>query len=244
MKHDSTCRVRLLLLTAALTVAAATASTVALAGDGADDKAAAKKDPNLTPIKLKLPRPAFKGTPKHVPPGTRLEKPRKKPRSPFLAPKGSANVAQGKRVSSSDEEPIIGTIALITDGDKEANEGSYTELGPGLQHVMIDLKGKYKVHAVVLWHYHASARVYHDVVVQVSADKDFITGVKTLFNNDHDNSAGLGIGSDLEYWETYEGKLVDGKGVEARYVRLLSNGSTSDDQNHYTEVEVFGLEAK
>jgi len=198
----------------------------------------------LVPIGLKLPKPAFKGTPKHVPPGTRLEKPRGKPRPPFLAPSGSTNVAKGKRVSSSDEEPIIGELDLITDNDKEANEGCYVELGPGLQYVQINLKGDYKIDAVVLWHYHASARVYHDVVVRVSNDKDFITGVKTLFNNDHDNSAGLGIGKELEYWETYEGKLIDAKGVSARFIRLYSNGSTSDDQNHYTEVEVYGRPAK
>ena len=97
---------------------------------------------------------------------------------------------------------------------------------------------------MVVWHYHGSARVYHDVIVQVSDDKDFIAGVTTLYNNDHDNSSGLGLGKDKEYWDTYEGRLIDAKGVVGRYVRLYSNGSTSDDQNHYTEVEVFGLPVK
>ena len=207
----------------------------------------AEKSPqsaDAVPIDLKLPKPAFKGTPKHVPPGTRLEKPLGKPRPPFLAPPGSTNVAKGKRVSSSDEEPIIGALKLVTDGDKEPTEGAFVELGPGRQHVQIDLGADYKIYAVVFWHYHINARVYHDVVVQVSPDKDFITGVKTLFNNDHDNSSGQGVGDGMEYWETYEGKLVDAGGVEARYVRLYSKGSTADDQNHYTEVEVYGLAAK
>ena len=82
------------------------------------------------------------------------------------------------------------------------------------------------------------------MVIQVAADADFITNVRTIFNNDHDNSSGLGLGQDKEYWETYEGKLIDAKGVVARYVRLYSKGSTADDQNHYTEVEVYGLPAK
>ena len=96
----------------------------------------------------------------------------------------------------------------------------------------------------MIWHYHQSARVYHDVVVQASNDADFITDVRTLFNNDHDNSAGLGLGRDLGYWETNEGKLIDAKSVKARYLRFYSNGSTADDQNHYTEIEVFALPNK
>jgi hypothetical protein len=199
---------------------------------------------DLVPLKLKLPKPAFKGTPKHVPPGTNLEEPRKGPRPDFLAPKGTQNVALGMKVTASDTDPIIGEIELITDGDKEANEGCYVEFGPGPQWVQIDLKQKYQIYALLVWHFHANAQVYHDVVIQVADDADFITNVRTIFNNDHDNSSGLGLGQDKEYWETYEGKLIDAKGVVARYVRLYSKGSTADDQNHYTEVEVYGLPAK
>lgn len=207
-------------------------------------KASDQAGKNLVPLKLKLPKPAFKGTPKHVPPGTNLEKPRKGPRRDFLAPKGVKNVSEGKKVTSSDMEPIIGELELVTDGDKEANEGCYVELGPGLQWVQIDLKKKFKLHAILLWHFHANAQVYHDVVIQVADDADFITNVRTVFSNDHDNSSGLGVGKSKEYWETFEGKLIDAKGVTARYVRLYSNGNTSDDQNHYTEAEIFGLPAK
>jgi hypothetical protein len=203
-----------------------------------------KTDPNLAPIEFKLPKPAFKGTPQNIPPGTRLEPPRKGPRPPFLAPKGVENVARNKPATSSDKDPIIGNVKLVTDGDQEANEGSYVELGPRLQWVQIDLKQKYTIYAILVWHYHISARVYHDVVVQVADDADFITNVRTLFDNDHDNSSGLGLGQDFEYWETYEGKLIDAKGAVGRYVRLYSNGSTADDQNHYVEVEVYGLPAK
>lgn len=217
-------------------------------GKKEQSKAAAPKKvagtAHLVPLKLKLPKPVFVGTPKNIPPGTTVEKPTGKPRPPLMVPPGVKNVALGKPVTSSDEEPIIGDLDLITDGDKEATEGSYVELGPGLQYVQIDLGAEYKIYAIVIWHYHGDPRVYHDVIVQVADDPDFITNVKTLFNNDHDNSAGLGIGKDREYFETYEGKLIDAKGVKARYVRLYSNGSTADDQNHYTEVEVFGLPAK
>jgi hypothetical protein len=82
--------------------------------------------------------------------------------------------------------------------------------------------------------------VYHDVVVQVSDDPAFKTGVRTLFNNDHDNSSGLGAGSDHAYVETHEGRLIPAEGVRARYVRLYSNGNTTDELNDYCEVEVYG----
>jgi len=203
----------------------------------------ASSEEKKVPIDLELPKPAFKGTPKHVPPGSRLEKPREAPRPPFLAPEGSKKISVGKPVTASDRDPIVGGIRFVTDGNKEAHEGSYVELGPGLQWVQIDLQARCRIDAVVVWHYHMNARVYHDVILQVSDDPDFITGVTTIFNNDHDNSSGLGLGDDLEYWETYEGKLVDAKGVEGRYLRALSNGSTSDDMNHLTEIEVWGREA-
>jgi hypothetical protein len=195
----------------------------------------------LVPIEIKLPKPMFVGTPQDtkVP---NLEKPLGKARPPFLAPEGATNVALGKPVASSDEEPIIGEIEMITDDDKEAADGSYVELGPFLQNVTIDLEAMHEIYAIVMWHYHKQARVYFDVVVQVADDPDFITNVKTLFNNDIDNSAGLGVGKDMHYTETNEGKLIDvlAKGIKTRYVRLYSNGNTSNDLNHYIEVAVYG----
>ena len=191
------------------------------------------------PLELALPKALFVGTPKTLK-TPNLEEPRKGPRPEFLVPKGTANVALNKPVSSSDTDPNLGKLAQITDGDKQGVDGSYVELNTGVQWVQIDLGAAHDISAVVVWHYHGEARVYKDVVVQLSNDADFITGVKTIFNNDHDNSAGLGIGSDKDYVETNEGRLIDAKGATARYVRLYSQGSTSSEQNHYTEVEVYG----
>jgi len=200
------------------------------------------ESPKLVPIEIDLPKPMFVGTPQdtRVP---NLEKPLGKPRPPFLAPVGTTNVAFEKPVSSSDEEPIIGEIEYVTDGDKEAADGSFVELGPFLQHVTIDLEQTCEIYAIVVWHYHKQPRVYYDVVVQVSDDSDFISNVKTVFNNDMDNSAGLGVGKNMHYTETAEGKLIDclSQGhVRGRYVRLYSKGNTSNDLNHYIEVEVYG----
>ncbi|MEI9972602.1 MAG: hypothetical protein WDO73_11405 [Ignavibacteriota bacterium] len=43
---------------------------------------------------------------------------------------------------------------------------------------------------------------------------------------------------------SYEGKLVDTKGVKARYVRLFTAGNNTNKLNHYVEVEAFGKPAK
>jgi len=193
----------------------------------------------LESIDLKLPKAMFIGTPENmqVP---NLEKPLGKPRPPFLAPKGTKNLAIAKKIASTDEEPIIGEIELINDDDKEGSEGSFVELGPFTQHITIDLEKKSVIYAVLLWHFHKQPRVYFDVVVQVSDDPDFVNDVQTVFNNDHDNSSGLGVGKDLHYVETAEGKLIDTKGVEGRYVRCFSNGNTNNDLNHYIEAAVYG----
>jgi hypothetical protein len=194
------------------------------------------------PIPIQLPKPMFVGTPQDTKVDN-LEPPLGKPRPPFYAPPDIKNVAFEKPVSSTDEEPIIGEIEMITDGDKEAADGSYVELGPLKQSVTIDLEAEYEIYAIVCWHYHKQARVYFDVVVQVASDPDFITNVTTLFNNDIDNSIGLGVGKDKHYTETSEGRLIAGKGVRARYVRLFSQGNNSNDLNHYIEVEVYGKPA-
>ncbi|MGD9345502.1 MAG: hypothetical protein PVH84_06540 [Candidatus Aminicenantes bacterium] len=193
----------------------------------------------LKPIEIKLPQPLFIGTPQNFE-VDRLEKPLGKPRPPFLAPEGTRNVALGRPVASTDEEPIIGEIAMITDGDKEGMDGSFVELGPFKQHVTIDLGTMHEIYAIVMWHYHKQARVYFDVVVWTANDPDFLKNVNVLFNNDHDNSSGLGMGDHLHYVETAEGKLIDAKGVEARYIRLYTNGNTSNDLNHWIETEVYG----
>ncbi|MHC4397044.1 MAG: hypothetical protein ACYS1A_15500 [Planctomycetota bacterium] len=196
----------------------------------------------LVPLEIKLPKPMFVGTPKpaRVP---NLE-PRSGKRPPFLVPPGVKNVSFQKPVTSTDPEPIIGDVEMITDGDKEAADGCYVEFAPLKQSVTIDLEAVYEIYAILVWHYHKVGLVYYDVVVQVADDPDFITNVRTLFNNDIDNSSGLGIGEDKHYVETNEGKLIDAKGCKARYVRLYSNGNHVNDYNNYIEVEVFGRAAK
>src|SRR5438309_8608562 len=100
------------------------------------------------PLKTQLPRPLFVGTPVplNVP---NLEPPMKGKRPDFMIPAGSVNLAKGKKVSSSDDSPVVGTLDLVTDGDKAGDEGSWVELGPGKQWVQIDLAKSANIYAVL-----------------------------------------------------------------------------------------------
>jgi hypothetical protein len=158
----------------------------------------------------------------------------------IMAPIGTMNIAKDKEVTSSDDFPIIGDLSYATDGDKESEEGYFVELAPGLQWIQVDLEKSSAIYGVSMWHFHTQKRAYNDVILQISDDEAFKTGVTTVFNNDHDNSSGLGKGSDKAYLETNKGKLIDARGTKGQYVRLYSAGNTSNEMNHVVEVEIFG----
>lgn len=177
-----------------------------------------------TPVQVNLPHLEEIGTPAPV----------------IMAPQGTVNLAKGKEVTSSDDFPIIGGLDYVTDGDKESEEGYFVELAPGLQWIQIDLEKSSTIYGVSMWHFHTQKRAYNDVVVLISDDPEFKKDVKVVFNNDHDNSSGLGKGGDKAYLEINKGKLIDAKASQGRYVRLYSAGNTSNEMNHFVEVEVFG----
>jgi hypothetical protein len=219
-------------------IAAATLMSVALLVPALAGQEAPKVE-----LKLTLPKPMFIGTPTNIK-SANLEVVTGKSRGPFMVPAGTKLLSGKRPVRSSDMQPVIGELEMVTDGEKEGGDGYFIELGPGKQWVQVDLGASYSLHAVLLWHYHSQARVYRDVIVQVSDDKDFLKGVSTIFNNDHDNTSGLGIGKDKEYIEVAEGRLFDPKGIKGRYVRIYSNGNTANDLNHFVEVEVYGTPLK
>lgn len=194
------------------------------------------------PLKLELPRPLFAGTPRPIQLPNLEPAPTGK-RPDFMVPAGTKLLSREKPVTSSDSLPVIGELSYVTDGDKTGTDGTYVELGPDPQWVQIDLGAPSKIAAIAVWHFHSQARAYHDVVVQISDDPEFKRGVKTVYNNDDDNSSKLGKGQDLAYIESFQGRIIDGKGETGRYVRLYSNGNTSDELNHYCEIEVFGTPA-
>ncbi len=191
------------------------------------------------PLTTDLPKEAIEGTPK-LPKDIPNLIPAPTAAPTFLVPEGTILLSKGKKVTSSDDNPIIGTLDVITDGDKQAGDGYYVELMDGLQWVQIDLEKSAPIYAVWTWHYHSQKRAYHDVIIQISDDPAFKTGVTTIYNNDYDNSSKLGKGTDNPYVESRFGMIADGKGTKGRYVRLYSKGNTSNEMNHYIEVEVYG----
>lgn len=147
----------------------------------------------------------------------------------------SMNLAKGKLPVSGSyvTNPSFATDGLI------ANKEQFTGLDAGLQWMRLDLGASYTINRVKLWHYF-DGRTYKDVIVQLSNDASFNSGVTTVFNNDINNSAGQGVGTHAEYSETAAGKEIIFSPVNARYVRFWSNGSSANSWNHYVEAEVYG----
>ncbi|MDB6136565.1 MAG: hypothetical protein JWM59_4808 [Verrucomicrobiales bacterium] len=212
------------------TAAAAPTTTVAA-------PAAAPAGPLIT-IKPVMPTMLFQGTPlpaSNRPPNLDISQ---KPVMEVQVPEGVTLLSKGKPVTSDDKDPI-GELSLVTDGDKQGDDGYYVELKLGKTWVQVDLEESKEVWLVWLWHFHKQGVIYRDVIVQVSDDPEFKTST-TVFNNDYDNSAGFGVGKDQSYIETNNGRPVPVPGVKGRYVRFYSNGRDLDDTNQYIEVEVYG----
>jgi len=196
------------------------------------------------PLDIKLPSPAFKGTPKDIQTNSYTEPYPDKPRPAFMVPAGLKNLAPDAKITCSDKNVSADDLKKLADGDKEAADQSVVLLRKNTQYVQLDLAQPSEIFAIVIWHAFASPKVYRDVIVQAADDADFTKGVKTIFNNDQDNSSGLGVGTDREYFETHEGKLIDAKGVKTQFLRFYSKGSTESALNEYTELEVYGRPAK
>ena len=193
-------------------------------------------------LKVEFPKAQFVGTPVPVGGIKNLEA-TGKPIKTLSVNKGTALLSKEKDVTSSETAPSIGDLTLVSDGDKDGADGSFVELGPGQQWVQLDLGSPSTISAVAVWHFHKQARVYKDVLIEVSNDPEFKTST-IIFNNDDDNSLGKGAGKDPSYVETNHGRLMSGKEAKGQYVRARSNGNHVDDLNHYVEIEVYGVPAK
>src|SRR5438105_2070427 len=125
-----------------VTVASVVLVQDALAADNGDK----------VPLNIKLPSPAFKGTPKDIQLSSYVEPLSDKPRPPMMVPAGLKNVAAGAKITSSDKNATSDTLAKINDGDKEASEQSIIYLRKGAQWVQMDLGSPQEIFAIVIWH--------------------------------------------------------------------------------------------
>ncbi|MBW8016555.1 MAG: discoidin domain-containing protein [Planctomycetes bacterium] len=194
----------------------------------------------MIPLPVVLPEPIEVGTPIPIPKGENMEEDTGDDRPTFYVPKGTTNVALKKTVTCPDEDITPEELERIVDGDMSGTDGTWVELGLYEQQITIDLGAPHEISAILLWHYFKETRVYYDVVVQTADDADFITNAKTHFNNDFDDTHGIGAGKDKNYVEKPKGKLINAKGIKGRYVRLYSAENSVNQLNHYVEVAVFG----
>ena len=154
-----------------------------------------------------------------------------------VPPPTGTNLALNKPVTMS-SGPFNGTTAAqVTNGNTATTD--WMDLGPGPQWVQVDLGQSRSISTVNVRHYHGDGRTYRDVIIQVSNDPTFGSGVVTVFNNDSDNSAGQGSGTSAEYAEAPAGKTVRFTPLTARYVRAWVNGSSANPSGHFVEVEAY-----
>jgi len=214
---------------------------------------AVAEEVEMVQLKIENPKPLMSSGPFSPESAQNLEPPRDgKPYPPIFVPKGCDQLLSGGcKVTSSDPFPLMGALSMLTDGDKEDYPIGNRDLGGwvtrlmlnlGLQWVQIDLGEQKEIYAVCIWHMNGRPSVFKDVLVLVSDDPDFVDGVVTLFNNDHDNSVGFGKGKDFEYIETHRGRPIAAGGVKGRYVRCYNGGAYGGGllKASYMQVEVFG----
>jgi hypothetical protein len=218
-------------------------SLIAVFGLSCSNAADTPAASDLVTVPVKLPAPTMKGTPEDLPSGPTIEPLLDKAPTLPQVPKGAVNVAAGKAVTASDK-PFSGTLSQLTDGQKEAMDDHAVEFKRGSQWVQVDLGAESTIYAIAMWHDHRYIQAFHDVILQISNDPEFKTGVTTVFNNDTDNTSGQGVGTDREYFEQQYGKVVGVKAVKGRYVRGYTRGSHSSALNAWQEIEVYGLPAK
>jgi hypothetical protein len=166
-------------------------------------------------------------------------------REDFIVPEGLENLALYKEVTAGVDEPNLGDLDQVTDGIKKSGDFDFVEMGEGAHWIRIDLAEVRTVYAIAIWHFYKNATIYNDVIVQVADDPDFTKNVRTLFNNDHDNSAKLGKGADGAFYTRWWGELVDargpdGKGTRARYVRIHTSEGMEGEWVRFVEVDVYG----
>ncbi|MFD2334317.1 fibronectin type III domain-containing protein [Cohnella sp. GCM10020058] len=147
-----------------------------------------------------------------------------------IAIKPVVNVAIGKSVSTNAVSPSGQPISALTDGVKTTDKYVLYGVSDGPKYAQVDLGQAYDVARVNIrndWGAAGTYRTGKDLIVQLSNDPTFASGVTTVFNNDGDNSAGLGAGTDAEYVEPGDGSGKDillADTVSARYVRYWANG--------------------
>ena len=201
------------------------------------------QDPNKEELKLKLPKPMFIGTPRNIK-TPNLEAVTGKPRGPFFVAKGTKLLSLKKPVTSSDMQPVIGELAFVTDGEKSGEDGYFVELGPGKQWVQIDLGAENA--SPPSWSGIITAR---PASTATSSSRSPTTRTSSRASRPSSTTttttrpAWASAGTRSTSRPTKAGSSTP-RAPRAATSGCISNGNTSNDMNHYVEVEVYGMPAK
>jgi len=192
-----------------------------------------------TVIKPDFPRPMFVGSPAPLPelPPNMIEGNYSQEREVRI-PRRVSLLSRGVPVTGSDPAPL-GEFSWITDGDKQGDDGYFVDLLPGQQWIQLDLGEPRELWLLWIWMYHKTGVIYKDVIIELATREDF-RDARIVFNNDHDDTSGMGAGRDTSWIETNLGRPIRLQGQRARFIRLYSNGRSVDDTNHWIEVEAYG----
>jgi hypothetical protein len=148
----------------------------------------------------------------------------------------SAGIAPTFNAGASDPPP-----SKLTNGNTASTDYVTVGYADQLVYAQIDLGALKDISQIKMWHYHSDGRTYKDVIVQLSRTPDF-NNATTVFNNDKDNSAAQGYGSDDEYAETADGKTLTFAPVTARYARFWLKGNSVNANSNFVELQVFGTD--
>lgn len=141
----------------------------------------------------------------------------------------SASIAPTSSTSSA----VAGELAKITNGDNN----SWCDLGgSGPHEVTVDLGVVKTLRQIKVWGLFHNTRMYSDRIVRISENgSDWYT----IFNNDSDNSAGVGIGTHSEYIETQDGKVFTIPDINAQYIQVWSGDDNLGGNATLVEIEAF-----
>lgn len=158
----------------------------------------------------------------------------------YIIGDGSENVALGKPVTFTiPTKSVFGSSdeTFVTDGNFDPYNvyGTYADT---YGFAIVDLGQEYVIDKLIVKAFHDWT--FEDVVLQMALDKDFTQGVYTVFNNDTDNSVGVGAGSDGTYTESGSGHCFKFSPVTARYIRF-HNHSVNGRENYsfWEEIQAY-----
>jgi len=133
-----------------------------------------------------------------------------------------SNLALNKSLDSNNDISFQNSSSSPVNGNVDTN--NYTSYGSGEAWLSVDLGAIYNINQIHVWFYWSDGRTYHDKRVQYSVD-----GIEWV--SVYDDTV------DPVYAETADGKEFVFTKDAARYVRVVTNGSTSNGGNHVIEIE-------